>query len=46
MDHLPFNVKVEAVVIRANGDREELGTIGSTTLKDNSEHSIDINDKK
>jgi len=46
MELKPFNIKVEAVVIRANGDREEFGTIGSTTLKDNSEHSIDINDKK
>ena len=46
MDHLPFNVKVEAVVIRANGTQEQLGVIGSTTLKDNSEHSIDIDNKK
>jgi hypothetical protein len=41
MEFKPFNVKVEAVVIRANGDREELGAIGSTTLKDNDEHSND-----
>ena len=37
----PCNIKVEAVVIRANGAREELGAIGSTTLKDNDEHSYD-----
>ena len=42
MEHLPFNVKVEAVIIRANGDREELGTIGSTALKDENEYSTDI----
>jgi len=41
MEHVPFNVKVEAVIIRANGDREELGTIGSTTLKEDDEHGID-----
>jgi hypothetical protein len=41
MDYKPFNIKVEAVVIRANGDREELGAIGSTTLKDDHGHSID-----
>ena len=41
MDYKPFNIKVEAVVIRANGDREELGTIGSTTLKDDDGNSID-----
>jgi len=41
MEHEPFNVKVEAVIIRANGDREDLGTIGSTTLKDDHEHGID-----
>jgi len=41
MDYKPFNIKVEAVVIRANGDREELGAIGSTTLKDDHEYSDD-----
>jgi hypothetical protein len=41
MGHVPFVIKVEAVVIRANGDREELGTIGSTTLKEDDEHGID-----
>jgi len=41
MGHVPFNIKVEAVVIRANGDREELGTIGFTTLKDDDGNSID-----
>jgi len=46
MEHEPFIIKVEAVVIRANGDQEFLGTIGSTALRDNSEHSIDIDNKK
>lgn len=40
MELKPFNIKVEAVVIRANGDREEFGIIGSTTLKDDDEHGI------
>jgi hypothetical protein len=43
MDHLPFKIKVEAVIIRANGTQENLGTIGSTALREENEHGIDIN---
>jgi hypothetical protein len=46
MEIKPFNIKVEAVIIRANGDREELGAIGFNTLKDKNEYSIDIGNKK
>jgi hypothetical protein len=46
MEHLPFSIKVEAVIVRANGDQEFLGAIGSTALREENEHSIDISDKK
>ena len=46
MDYKPFEIKVETVVIRANGTREELGVIGSTTLKDTDADSIDITGEK
>jgi len=42
MEHLPFSLKVEAVIIRANGDREDLGAIGSTALKEDNEHGTDL----
>jgi len=42
MEHLPFKIKVDAVIVRANGDREDLGTIGSTALRTEDDNSTDI----
>jgi hypothetical protein len=42
MEFKPFEIKVEAVVIRANGTREDLGVIGSTALKEENEHGTVI----
>jgi len=42
MEHLPFQIKVNAVIIIANGDQEDLGTIGSTALKDDDGNSTVI----
>jgi hypothetical protein len=41
MQHLPFEIKVEAVITRANGVQENLGTIGSITLGTDRDNSTD-----
>jgi hypothetical protein len=46
MQHLPFEIKVDAIITRANGDREDLGTIGSITLGPNDDNSIDKPNKE
>jgi len=46
MEHLPFVIKVDAVITRANGDREDLGTIGSTVLELERDNTTDIEDEK
>jgi hypothetical protein len=46
MQHLPFEIKVDATITRANGDREELGTIGSITLGTDRDYSTDKQNKE
>jgi hypothetical protein len=46
MEHLPFRIKVDAVISRANGVQEELGTISSNTIENKDDHSTDEQDQK
>jgi hypothetical protein len=46
MQHLPFEIKVNAVITRASGDREDLGTIGSITLGPKLANDTDKKDKE
>jgi len=46
MEHLPFRIKVDAVIIRANGVRENLGTISSNTTENDNDHSTNEQDQK
>ena len=46
MQHLPFEIKVDAIITRANGDREDLGTIGSITLGPERDNSTDKQNKE
>jgi hypothetical protein len=41
MNHLPFEIKVNALITRANGDQEDLGAIGSIIIGPNDDNSID-----
>lgn len=46
MDYLPFSIKVNAVITRANGDREDLGIISSTKLGTERDNNTDNADEK
>ena len=46
MEHLPFRIKVDAVITRANGVQENLGTISSNTTENKDDHSTDKSDQK
>lgn len=46
MQHLPFEIKVDAIITRANGDREDLGTIGFITLGPKRDNSTDKQNKE
>jgi hypothetical protein len=46
MEHLPFRIKVDAVIIRANGVQENLGTISSNIRENEDDHSTNEQDQK
>lgn len=46
MEHLPFRIKVDAIVTRANGVQEKLGTISSNMTENKDDHCTDEQDKK
>jgi hypothetical protein len=46
MEHLPFRIKVDAVIKRANGVQENLGTISSNIRENEDEHCTDEHDEK
>jgi len=46
MEHLPFRIKVDAVITRANGVQENLGTISANTIENKDDHSTDETDQK
>ena len=39
MEHLPFRIKVDAIITRTNGVQENLGTISSNTTENKDDHS-------
>jgi hypothetical protein len=46
MEHVPFRIKVDAVITRADGVQENLGTISSNTTENKNDHSTDEQDQK
>jgi len=46
MEHLPFRIKVDATIIRADGVQEILGTISSNTIENDNDYSTDESDQK
>ena len=46
MEHLPFRIKVDAIIIRANGVQENLDTISSNTIENDNDLSTDESDQK
>lgn len=46
MEHLPFRIKVDAVITRANGVQENLGTISSNMIENEDDHSTNQQDQK
>ena len=46
MEHLPFRIKVDAVITRANGVQENLGTISSNMTENEDDHSTNQQDQK
>ena len=46
MEHLPFRIKVDAVITRANGVQENLGTISSNMTENEDDHSTNQQEQK
>jgi hypothetical protein len=46
MEHLPFRIKVDATIIRADGVQEILGTISSNIVENENDHPANEQDQK